>query len=429
MCLWDGGMKRLIIATDSYPYAGGEKPFLLSELKRLSREYEIVVLSHASQSIPEQEKDRDLPQGIRVVRFPRPVIGVKEKAEALIRYVFDRDCRCEVREICRGKKLRKERIYQSLSFFAQTLSDQKMLHESRLLQTECPVVYYSFWYTYYCNSAVREARGNANVKVVTRAHGYDLYAERIPGNRQPFKHQMERNLSKILFVCESTKAYYIKNIKGNGIQEEQLLVNRLGVEKAEGYPEKKQGKEWELLSCSNVIPLKRIERIIEGLSRVDRYAIHWVHIGAGEQFEWVRQYAQKMLGEKANIRVEFKGSLDNTEVKKYYGMHSIDAFITTSSTEGCPVSIQEAMSYQIPIIATNVGGIPEMVQGNGILLSEDPSAEEVAEAIERLAGLSEDKRQELRRNSYALWKRDYDAMTNSEELSKIIGSLFSDKAV
>ena len=61
-----------------------------------------------------------------------------------------------------------------------------------------------------------------------------------------------------------------------------------------------------------------------------------------------------------------------------------DSFITTSSTEGLPVSIQEAMAAGIPIIGTNVGGIPEMIDGNGVLLSANPSNKEVAEAILRI---------------------------------------------
>lgn len=53
--------------------------------------------------------------------------------------------------------------------------------------------------------------------------------------------------------------------------------------------------------------------------------------------------------------------------KKDTLLASCDAYILPSYTEGMPVSILEAMSYGKPILATPVGGIPEVVRDNGIL--------------------------------------------------------------
>ena len=53
--------------------------------------------------------------------------------------------------------------------------------------------------------------------------------------------------------------------------------------------------------------------------------------------------------------------------KKEMLLNLCDAYILPSYTEGLPVSILEAMSYGKPILATPVGGIPEVVIDNGIL--------------------------------------------------------------
>jgi glycosyltransferase involved in cell wall biosynthesis len=68
---------------------------------------------------------------------------------------------------------------------------------------------------------------------------------------------------------------------------------------------------------------------------------------------------------------------------KFYGENPVDLFMQMSQSEGgSPVSIQEAISCGIPVIATGVGGIPEIVSDkNGLLLSENPSVQEIAEAI------------------------------------------------
>jgi len=48
--------------------------------------------------------------------------------------------------------------------------------------------------------------------------------------------------------------------------------------------------------------------------------------------------------------------LPHNDVLNYYASNPVDVFINTSSSEGLPVSIMEAMSFGIPVIATNVGG-------------------------------------------------------------------------
>ena len=60
----------------------------------------------------------------------------------------------------------------------------------------------------------------------------------------------------------------------------------------------------------------------------------------------------------------------------------VDLFLNVSEYEGVPVSVMEAQSFGIPVIATAVGGTPEIVnEENGFLLPENPSQDEIASAI------------------------------------------------
>ena len=66
------------------------------------------------------------------------------------------------------------------------------------------------------------------------------------------------------------------------------------------------------------------------------------------------------------------GHYPNEELLRYYGSNHVDLFINTSSTEGVPVSIMEAQSFGIPVIATDTGGVKEVVtEGTGSLLPVD----------------------------------------------------------
>ena len=68
----------------------------------------------------------------------------------------------------------------------------------------------------------------------------------------------------------------------------------------------------------------------------------------------------------------------------------IDIFINVSSSEGLPVAIMEAISFDIPIIATNVGGTSEIVTPEtGILIAPDSAPELIAARIRELYKVKE----------------------------------------
>ncbi len=60
--------------------------------------------------------------------------------------------------------------------------------------------------------------------------------------------------------------------------------------------------------------------------------------------------------------VSFEGWVQGEKKNMLYS--SSDIFVLPSYVEGVPITILEAMSYQLPIIATNIGGIPSVVEHN-----------------------------------------------------------------
>jgi glycosyltransferase involved in cell wall biosynthesis len=67
-------------------------------------------------------------------------------------------------------------------------------------------------------------------------------------------------------------------------------------------------------------------------------------------------------------------------------MASIDVFVLPSLTEGTPNAIIEAMAHQKPIVATNVGGIPDLVSDDAGILVPPNDVEALTAAFARLAG-------------------------------------------
>lgn len=415
-------MTKLILATESFPYGKGERNFILPEIERLRQYYDITVVSHAKREQIEAGMPEELPEDIKVVCLERPQLSAFDKVRSLISILSDRDGRIEIQEILEGKTDKRVRFYQSLAFYAQSRADQKKLRRSGILSADEPIIYYAFWYTYFCYSMVREKRRFPNVHVITRTHGVDLYHERMPGERQPFRHQMEKRLDAILFACEYGAGYYAARVKDKQTDADKLHVCKLGIERAERQMPVGRSEEWELLSCSNVLPLKRIHLIVDGLAQIEKAKIHWTHIGDGSELADMEQYAAEKLRDKDNIRYTFTGFLK--DVHAYYKRNQVDCFITTSATEGgCPVSIQEAMSYGIPVIGTDVGGITEMIKDNGILLAAEPDEEEIADAIQRIMIQERQDLEKMKEASYREWMAEFDIENNFKKVYEILKNL------
>ncbi|NNG67947.1 glycosyltransferase family 4 protein [Caldanaerobacter subterraneus] len=105
------------------------------------------------------------------------------------------------------------------------------------------------------------------------------------------------------------------------------------------------------------------------------------------------------------------------EVEKY--LAAADVFVLTTNKEGLPISILEAMKYSLPIIATNVDGIPEEVYNgvNGYLINKSDSKMLSKYLVELY--IDEKKRREMGEASYSILKREFDFRRNVQKIMDI----------
>jgi glycosyltransferase involved in cell wall biosynthesis len=87
-------------------------------------------------------------------------------------------------------------------------------------------------------------------------------------------------------------------------------------------------------------------------------------VGGGETHKTLRNEAVR-LGIKEFV--EFTGYIDN--VKEHLALS--DVYISSSHREGFPLSVIEAMASGLPVIATDAGGVRDLVRNNGILIADD----------------------------------------------------------
>lgn len=115
-----------------------------------------------------------------------------------------------------------------------------------------------------------------------------------------------------------------------------------------------------------------------------------------------------------HIEVIFKGKLPNKQVFDFYEKTPVTLFLNVSRSEGIPVSIMEAISYGIPVVATNVGEVREIVNDKtGHLLDVNFDCKYAANLIEKNLALYSNF--EFRKDVKAFWHDNFNATKNYVE--------------
>ena len=136
------------------------------------------------------------------------------------------------------------------------------------------------------------------------------------------------------------------------------------------------------------------------------------------RFKKIKDLANNLL-KKGNYSFTFHGYTQNQFLIDYLNSNYFDLMINTSSSEGIPVSMMEAQSFGIPIIATNVGGTSEIVNmSNGVLLNSNPTPKEIAQELMSFYNLDVNKKRSKRKASYETWKKYYQAKVNFDFFGK-----------
>jgi len=282
---------------------------------------------------------------------------------------------------------------------------------------------YSYWFDNRALACVMLKKQYPHLKIVTRAHGGDLYKNANPARYQPAKLYMDKNIDMIAFVSRHGLEYYRTHFSGPGTKKCNLF--HLGVKKNMEPSEISYAKRGyvKALSISNLVPVKRIHLLIEALSGLE-IEIEWTHFGSGPEDEALREMAHNRLDEKNNIKYRFAGFLENTVMIELIKEMRPDFLINVSASEGLPVSMMEACSLSLPIIGTAVGGVPEIVgTDNGILLSPNPSAEEIRFAIVAMSEKTEMEMMMLKKNSYIKWRDEFDSEKNYKKFAERLDNL------
>lgn len=400
-------MKRVILLSVGFPF-GNYEPFLRGELKYYKQ------LTLASTFIgDERHAKNNMPDDVNVTLWHNPspffrgnkTARVLSAAGAIFTRDFWRELRSEDIATVQPHKIRTllsfiSKANEIVSFVSNEIEKSDYKYDE--------LIFYSYWMDHLALAAVKLAE-KYNGKAVTRCHGYDVYPRE--GGYVVMQRYLAKKLDRIFPIADDGKKTICSLFQFDKSIVSKTTVFRLGTEDCGINPQITSETVFTIVSCSNVVPLKRVEMIFDAISQIHEFKIKWIHFGDGPCFDHLRD---KVSYSGCIHQVELMGRQSNQTVMDFYKKTPIHLLVNLSTSEGIPVSMMEALSFGIPCLGTNVGGVHEIIKNNvnGYLIQEECSVDDVANAIRRVRLLPMEKMLAMRERARIFWKENYRASKN-----------------
>lgn len=223
------------------------------------------------------------------------------------------------------------------------------------------------------------------MKLVTTTHGWNATTW-----REKLFMFLDKNVLKyfdrILVVNRRQREYLILK----GVRDRKIVMIQNGID-TDQFKRDGGGETFQELPClekngfrigyvGRLSGEKGITTLLQAMKRlVSEYdGLRLALIGEGPLRQYLESYSRKLGLQKC---VTFTGHID--DIKNVY--RQLDLLVLPSETEGMPNVVLEALAMEVPVVATNVGGLPEIIEtgSNGILV-EPGDVEGLTRAIATL---------------------------------------------
>jgi glycosyltransferase involved in cell wall biosynthesis len=176
-------------------------------------------------------------------------------------------------------------------------------------------------------------------------------------------------------------------------------------------------------TVGRLVPTKGQSYLIDAFARVRRSVsnAHLVFVGEGP-LESILRHQAADLG--CLDVTTFTGQRSDIPIL----LRAFDCFLLPSIAEGLGLSLLEAMAASLPCIASNIGGIPEIIINETLghlVPAKDPEA--LAEAMMNCVDASEDARHEMGRAASALVKTSFSTDIYVKRIQQLYETALSEK--
>lgn len=391
-------MNNLYLFTFSYPF-GTSETFLETEIQVLSSHFKHIYIIPLQNTTGDR---RNIPDNSTVVDFKYylPFSRVKQFLSNFITvsFIFFFEIFYSV--------YRKKYLTSPFYFLNKLLHVSNVANRLQLLIEKDASVCYSYWYNQWVFPLSIIKFKNQGGRLLTRIHGADVYEDQHEKDFFfHFRKFQNKHIDMIVSISENGRRHFVER---NSETLCKTFVSYLGV-MDKGTNRFSELAPSILVTCSSINNHKRVDLMIDVLKGV-KSKIQWVHFGDGDLRG---ELIHKSLELPSHVDFVFKGQVANSIVIDFYKSNKVDLFINLSYTEGIPVSIMEAMSFGIPCIATDVGGVKEIInEENGILINRDFNPNDISEIIDKYLSLDSTSKNELRNIVKRFWSEKFNAVYN-----------------
>ncbi|KAF0819048.1 hypothetical protein KIS4809_2340 [Bacillus sp. ZZV12-4809] len=258
----------------------------------------------------------------------------------------------------------------------------------------------------------------------TNGDTWKMIYEYFPSIKKPFF--MKKLIEIEEFVCEKTNkiVFVSETSMENFIERKSKYKNKTtyiynGIEKLGNTNTIKKFDNLELITVGTLNSRKAQGLILEALKRINDKTIKLSIVGDGEKREELLSYVKE---NNLIDQVQFLGS--RGDVVNLLNRHNV--FIMSSKDEGLPISIIEAMRCKLPIIATDVGGIKELIQENGILVK--PNVESITSALEQI-NKNKEILSSFSESSYSIFQSKFEVNKMVESYSNLVKEVYYEEYI
>lgn len=217
--------------------------------------------------------------------------------------------------------------------------------------------------------------------VIMHTHGGE-FSKQFPTMLRPLRRlvaSLLRRSDAVIVLAETWRRFYINVV---GVDPKRVVILRNPVTLPSSLPARSTGPPIRFLYLGMLSEPKGAFDLIQAMAALpyeDRQNVHLTMAGHGQIVEAGKLVADLGLQETVTILGWLDHEARDTLLAEVHG------FILPSHFEGLPMALLEAMSWGLAIVATPVGGIPDVVVDgkNGLLVQPGDTAA-LAAAVKRL---------------------------------------------
>jgi glycosyltransferase involved in cell wall biosynthesis len=211
--------------------------------------------------------------------------------------------------------------------------------------------------------------------VVTTEHGKNLW-------KTPIHHFIEKRIVSPLVTMRVAVSKDIRDIRvqSGDVPEDKITVITNCVETPENIRRNGPRKKVRIGTVGRLVPAKAYGTLITAFKRLKEVGLSTELIFVGDGGE---RSKLELMAQDLGIAEDITFTGFQADVNRF--LANFDIFVLSSIREGIPVSMLEAMAMSVSVVATRVGGIPEVIEHNvdGLLVDSE-NTEMLSQALRRL---------------------------------------------